>query len=502
MAQDDEVATAIDQVSAAAESVEEQLPPAMREWGTTGLRRQGGQINEEYNPKLRGVRGVRTYTEMYDNDPIAGGMIFAITRILGRLPWEIQVNPDADCAEDEVAAAFIQSAFGDMDTPWSDVLEDILSMCQYGWAFLETNYKLRQGPTAEWAWQQSQFSDGLIGWRSFKIRAQDTMVQWLFDENGDLQGLTQQDPNGGGMKSIPIGKACLFRTTSFKDNPEGRSLLRSAYRPWFYKKRIEDFEGIGIERDLAGLPVATMPAAYFAPDAADDIIATRKVMEQLVSSIRNDTNGGVVMPVLYDANGNQTMSLSLMASAGTKQIDTNAVIMRKSNEMAMSILMDFMMLGTTNVGSFALGAAKIDLWTMAVESVASSISSTFNKFAIEKLLRWNGMDVRHPPQLVFGDVSQVDLAALGPFIQQMVAAGVLIPGAALDEYVRQAAHIPQEPSAVPYDPTFTADPAFADPQPANPTDLGLDDPGYPITPPPVAPPAMPPVGAPSGPAAS
>jgi hypothetical protein len=38
-------------------------------------------------------------------------------------------------------------------------------------------------------------------------------------------------------------------------------MLRTAYRPWFMKKRLEEFESIGIERDLAGLPIMWLPTA-------------------------------------------------------------------------------------------------------------------------------------------------------------------------------------------------------------------------------------------------
>jgi hypothetical protein len=62
---------------------------------------------------------------------------------------------------------------------------------------------------------------------------------------------------------IPIEKMLLFRTTVQRNNPEGRSMLRTAYRPWRNKKRIEEIEGVGIERDLAGLPMARIPGKFF-----------------------------------------------------------------------------------------------------------------------------------------------------------------------------------------------------------------------------------------------
>lgn len=33
-------------------------------------------------------------------------------------------------------------------------------------------------------------------------------------------------------------------------DPEGKSILRNAYRSWYFKKRIQEIEGIGIEATL------------------------------------------------------------------------------------------------------------------------------------------------------------------------------------------------------------------------------------------------------------
>jgi hypothetical protein len=52
----------------------------------------------------------------------------------------------------------------------------------------------------------------------------------------------------------------LFRTTVHKGSPEGRSLLRSSYVDWVYKKNFATTEAIGIERHLAGYPVMWVPA--------------------------------------------------------------------------------------------------------------------------------------------------------------------------------------------------------------------------------------------------
>jgi hypothetical protein len=432
---------ALEVAAAQQDQIESQLPPALREFGTTGLQRQGGFIGEEYLAELSGIRGIRAFKEMSDNDPIASAMTFSLAKLLARLEWEIQPPANAS-PEEEAATEFARSAWSDTESPWTNTLDDILSMIQYGWSYLETNYKMRIGPEEEEDWRRSAFTDGRIGWKSFRIRSQDTLNQWVYDDAGNLLGMEQFDPNGGGMRTIPIKKALLFRTTTYKDNPEGKSMLRGAYRPWYYKKRIEDFEGIGVERDLAGLPVATMPAEYFTSTASADKVSTRNLMEQLVSDVRNDASGGLVLPQVIDEHGNALFKFELLASPGQKAFDTNAIIKRKSEEMAMSILMDFLLLGHQGVGSFALGTAKIDLWTMAVDALARSIAQTFNEYAIKPLLRFNRISVGRAPELVYGDVANVDLGSLGDFIEKMAGAGVFTPGPEMDKFVRDVAKLP------------------------------------------------------------
>ena len=99
----------------------------------------------------------------------------------------------------------------------------------------------------------------MIGWRKFAGRAQETLLHWEFDESGDATAMVQLLPTGGPLLSVPLSKCLHFVTVPLKNSPEGRSILRNAYVPYVRKKRIEEIEAIGIERDLAGLPVAWVP---------------------------------------------------------------------------------------------------------------------------------------------------------------------------------------------------------------------------------------------------
>ncbi|MCB6614658.1 hypothetical protein LI127_15610, partial [Anaerostipes hadrus] len=75
------------------------------------------------------------------------------------------------------------------------------------------------------------------------IRSQDSLYQWEYDDEDNLIGMTQMPPPNFGLYTIPLEKAIHFRTRSRKGNPEGRSILRNAYRSWYFKKGIQEFEG-------------------------------------------------------------------------------------------------------------------------------------------------------------------------------------------------------------------------------------------------------------------
>lgn len=412
-----------------------------KELGATGLRRSGGFVLEEFLPQLQGTLARQAYREMSDNDPIVGGILLAFNEVMGRLDWHIEKPEDAS-PEELIAYEFIAGAFEDTEDSWDVTLSEILSMLTYGWSWLEVVYKIRGGQYNPDKKYRSKYSDGRIGWKKFAIRSQDSYLRWDFKENGNVRGLVQQDITTG-MHYIPMEKSLLFRTSEFKNNPEGVSMLRRAYTSWYYKKRIQEIEAIGIERDLAGYPVVYAPQEWFSPDADAGTIQSLQAVQSLVTNIKRNQSEGVVLPHLTDETGNKVLTLELLSSGGSRNFDTGAIIDRYNKMIATSMLADFVLLGQGNVGSFALGSQKLESWQMIVESIAKSICEVFNKHAIEKLLRLNGIKCENPPRLVFGSVARADLSTLAPYLSALADSGILtMSDPDLETWAREQADIP------------------------------------------------------------
>jgi hypothetical protein len=420
----------------------------MRELGTTGLRRTGGFVIEDFLPQLQGIKGVRTYREMADNDPTVGAILFAIEKVLQRLQWRVDpADDDNDVAVEQ--AEFIEECLHDMSDSWDATLSAMLSMLTYGWSYHEIVYKKRSGWKKD-PRKRSKHDDGKIGWRKWAIRSQETLWEWEFDDDGGIQGLWQVDPSTNAHRVfIPIEKALLFRTTTVKNNPEGRSLLRNAYRSWWYKRRIEEIEAVGIERDLAGLPVAHVPPEYLSSAATPEQAAVLNAIREIVTGIKRNEQEGVIYPAMYDEKGNRLFQLELMSSGGARQFDIDKTVARYDQRIAMTLLSDFILLGHERVGSFALGTAKMDLWSVAVDAIARSIAEVVNQHAIPRLLRLNGMNDEFAPELAYGEVAQTDISEVAKFVVDLIGAGVIQPDGLLDEYMRDLGGLPApDPDAV------------------------------------------------------
>lgn len=419
--------------------------PDLEELGTTGLRRAGGFITEEFLTQLRGKRGLLTYREMADNDPVIGSILYAIEKVILRLDWRVDAYDDSEQAKE--LAEFIDTCLEDMSDSFDQTLASVLSMLIYGFSFHEIVYKIRGGDNKD-PQKNSKYKDGKIGWRKWPIRSQETLNNWLMDETGGIQGFRQMDPTGGGFRDIPIEKGLLFRTTVNKNNPEGRSLLRNSFRPWYYKRRIEEIEAIGIERDLAGLPVAKVPPEYLSTGKTAAQQTVLDTITNIVQNIKRNEQEGVVFPLMYDENNNEMFRLELLSSGGSRQFDTDKVITRYDQRIAMSVLTDFILLGHERVGSFSLGSQKMDLWTMSIDAIAKSIAEVINQYAIPRLIKLNSMNAELMPYLSYGQVSSVDLGELADYVQKLTAAGVLMPDEKLEAYLREQASLPPAENTV------------------------------------------------------
>lgn len=427
--------------------------PGLGQYGQTGLNRDSWYVNEEFLNDLRGTNGTRVYKEMRENDPVIGATFFAIEMFLRRVPWYVDPDNESDAAKKN--ADYLRECKDDMSITWPDFISEVMSMMQYGWSWFEELYKYRRGSDPKPFINndghliippKSKFDDGKIGWDKFDVRSQDSFQRWQWDENtGELVGMWQRPAPTYRELFIPKAKSLLFRTESRKNNPEGRSVLRNAYRPYYFKKRIEEIEGIGVERDLAGLPFAEVPAEMLLPTASDQDKATIASIVQLVANVRRDQQEGVVWPQAWDEQGNRQYEFKLMSSGGSRQFSTDQIITRYEQRMAMTVLADFILLGNDSAGSFAMSTTKSGLFQSALSAWLDMIQDVLNNEAVPRLFKLNGITT-DLPKFRHEEVQKPALTDLATYVAALAGAGAqLFPDTELENHFRRLAQLPERP---------------------------------------------------------
>lgn len=442
-------------------------PNAMEQLGVSGVKIQSGFVHDEFIQKLVGEKGRKVYREMRDNDSTVGSILFAVEMLLRAVEWRVEytgmdvlgasdANQEDSEAQDfrsitnpDEAVVFLEGIlFDDMSHTWDDFITNVLTMLTFGWQYTEVCWKRRNGVDED-PEASSIFDDGMIGISKLADRSQETLDRWDMDEKGVIYGMWQQDPNGGPNRYVPMAKSLLFRPLSFKDSPEGRSVLRTAYRSWYFLKNIQEIEAIAIERELNGLPVMYIPNVILNGQTEESKRAVA-LYTRMVRDVKFNEQAGMLLPSdpYYDAEGAPSnvrqVEFKLLAAEGTRAIDTDKVIKRYQGDIARTILAQFILMSQSgNKGGYAQSKSEIDLFLRATEGWLESIASILNRHLIPKIWSINGLDPSIMPYVVPGKVAPENLGELGDFIQKMSGAGFILTDTPTENHLRNIAGLPE-----------------------------------------------------------
>lgn len=365
------------------------------EIGTKLPTRLTSTLYDDFLPQLRGRKAMQVYREMADNDATIGAALYLVEQYARQVTWTVEGDDDAT----------VQALTDELDglpDSWDDFLAAALSEIVYGWSLFEIVYGRRGS-----GW----------GWDKLAFRPQMSLHKWELDENGDIAEFLQ-DTGRGSIVPIPIEKCVHFRTTTATGQPEGRSLLRRAYRAWWFKHRIEDFLGIGIERDLNGLPHMRVPLEVILEGGTE-----YGEWKKLVTGVRVNDQAGIITPLEYDENGNPLYELEVLQSNGRAKVDAHQVWRSFAQDMAAVLVAEFSQLGRDAVGSRALGESKVSTFATALEALLDQVEEQFHRQATMRLAELNGWtDV---PRVKHGDVEAPDLDTIGMFLLRTSQAGLL-----------------------------------------------------------------------------
>ena len=403
-----------------------------REIGVTGIRHTNNLLlDDEIQENLRFPHSIKTFNKM-KSDPIISGSLTLIKQFMKKVKFDIAPKGGVNATPEALRKAELvrEALFQNMDRSFDQVVTDIITFVENGFSFHEPTYRIRKG---------------MITWKDFPSRHASTIKGFKFDDSGNITHVTQWRPaelsftstnvNGKSIE-IPYDRLLHFRSDSERNNPIGRSILKNAYLAWHYKRNLEEVEAIGVERDLHGIPFLEIPLEYIVADPEEDPdkYAQFLTFVKVLENMRRNEQAGLILPSDRDENGHKYFEASLLNTGGGRSHNTNEIIQRYDYRIAQSMLTDFLLMGSSSSGSFALSDNKINTFIQSLEANIEVIAEQFNRKAIPKLYELNGWSEDELCTLVYKPVSSATLSELGSFLNNVK--NFITPDERFENYVR------------------------------------------------------------------
>lgn len=399
-------------------------PPSAGELGATGTMIFSGILTEtEYNADLKGDKAFKVYERMRKSDGQVKAGLLACKLPLVVAHWDIK--PGGNTAQDKKIADEVGSnLFDEMTITWDDFLRHALIMFDFGFMPFEKIWELR---------------GGLYKWRKLAPRMPETVSKWYVDDEGGLAGIQQRAWKAKKYQyvDIPVEKLLVFTHEREGSNFQGVSLLRAAYKHWYYKNNLYAIDGIAAERHGVGV------ADFSYPTNATD--AQKEAIERMGERLHAHERAYVAHPedIKFDLKGVAGQLHNILGS-----------IEHHDLQIVRSILAQFINLGSKEVGSYALSSDQQGFFLMALKAAGNYVTETINRHAIKQMVDYNWEVGGKYPKLIVSGLEHFDITAYSTAINQLATAGALVPDDAMEDELRRIIKMPVR-KAAPKRPTPT-----------------------------------------------
>lgn len=383
--------------------------PDLRELGTTGMSSYGSIERQEYNNELRGLQGLLIYDKMRRGDAQVKATLRLVKTPVVAARWFLV--PATDSKRDKKVAEFVHECiFKYQSMSWPQLVQEILLMLDFGYYALEK------------VWEFDE--DGKLRWKKLAPRHPLDNREFVYDENGGPRGLLVL-PRGHNQSEdtfIDIDKLLVFSFDKEAGNMEGLSILRSAYKHWYYKDNLYKVDAIQKERHGIGIPVIQLPMGF---KPSDKVLA-----EELGRNLRTNEKAHVVLPPNWIVS---TLKLE------GQPVNVMTSIEHHDLMIARNILGQF--INSPNAGAGT--AENQEMFLKSTRFVADVIRDVFNKYAIPELVKFNFPNIEEFPELRvrrIGDI--VDWRTISFAVRNLVGAQVIMPDDELEAYFRDEMDLP------------------------------------------------------------
>ena len=397
--------------------------------GGSGRAHWSGFIQpDEMNPELVGVQGILTYDDMYFSDPYMRRMILMLASTIQG--GTVGVEPFGGDAATQLDKDIVDKVWWWLsEYMHPNIYEHLAEM-------LPVTFRNGFCPF-EQIWQvcrENPFGETLTLPYKLALRLPRSIFQWPQDQLEDLAGIVQILPTAAAA-FIPASELVYYRTQAEGDNWQGRSLLRQAFKSFFYKSRLESIEAIGLERKAVGLPVV------YPPQNAKP--QTKTALEAVIANAHTGESAYIVMPgPWWEADKDNGWFLDIVKFDSSAGGEINDAIERHQDGIAASVLGDFMSLGHHQVGARATAEVQEDPFLTVVTSLIETVVLAPINRLIQRVVKANWPAAKGAPKLQIAVADTASLSEIATFIQLLVSVNALQVDPEMEDWLRERAQMP------------------------------------------------------------
>lgn len=403
-----------------------QIPHHYTNTGTTGTAIYSGHYDEEYlNTFLNMPDGIDTYDQMRRSDAQITMLRNSIRNPILGANWFIEAVDDSE--EERQKKDFISYVlFEDMGYPdgskyktWIEFVEEALSYLDFGFCIHEIVHKVVQNDPI-WG--------NYIGLKDLGYRSQKTIYQWNLLPNGGIKNVWQQADGDLDSDAFMDGKNLIVLSNNKEgDNYEGISLLRPIYGNYFRKNIYYRLQSTGVERGITGTPIGTMPQ-----DKLNDSAQIDKFIQIMQRYTQNQSNY-ILKPHGFELD---------VFSLNYDPAKLDSVIENENKNMAKAFLANFMELGLSGSGSYALGSDLSDIFLNGIQLYANKICDQINRQVIKPLVIAKFGNAKKYPFLKVTGINDKAGKEKAEIVTMLVNAGIISPSDQLEDALNRDFDLP------------------------------------------------------------
>lgn len=379
--------------------------------GTGTLIFSGFLTQADYNPDWSGWNRLKIIDEMRLSDATIQLGLSAVKYPILAANW--YVKPGKGLDDDDPKRQFIhQELFQNPNFTFTQLLRQALLYCEYGQMFFEKVWRKRM--------------DEKIGWKKFAPRLPNTIFRYTMSD-GVTPGIVQILRTGGSV-DIPLWKLLMLVLDMEGANYEGRSLLRSAYQHYFYKKLYYKIDAIAAERQGCGIPVVHYPSQASPQD--------KRQAEMYAQQLRVNEQAYSSLPTGF--------TIDWLDTKGKGLKDVEKMILHHTRQELAAFRAQFLDLGATTAGSENASNDQTELFYLSLNYIARTFQEPLN-LAIRELvdLNWSNTKPDEYPTIEFGELGNFNIAEYSKALLNLSQASIITPDEDLERHVRETMNLPE-----------------------------------------------------------